>query len=60
MSFFKDFKDDLSQAVNELTSILAQEIPQTEKPDGLQSMGLQLQNQTRLSDKMCVRVCVCV
>ena len=43
------------------SSILAWEIPWTEEPGGLQSIGLQ-KSQTRLSEETttCVCVCVCV
>ena len=36
-----DWEDPLEKEMTTLSNILAWEIPRTEKPDGLQSMGLQ-------------------
>ena len=43
------WEDPLEKKMATHSSILAKEIPWTEKPSGIQSVGLQ-KNQTRLSD----------
>ena len=42
-------KDPLEKEMETCSSTLACEIPRTEKPGGLQSMGLPTKSQTRLS-----------
>ena len=55
------WEDPLEKKMANQSSILAWEIPWTEEPGGLQSIGLQ-KSQTRLSEETttCVCVCVCV